>query len=56
MRQTFWVTEQNLKNPLRPIRLCPVLISDAFDSNAEEAWVCITSYLDQKAGCCFFFF
>lgn len=54
VRQSFRVTEQNLKNPLRPILLCPVLISDAFDSIAEEAWVYITGYLDQKAG--FFFF
>lgn len=45
----FWATEQNVRKPLRLVPLCPLLISDAFDCNAEKAQVCIAGYLNPKA-------
>lgn len=32
---------------IRPVLLCPGLILGAFDSNAEEAWVCSSDYVAQ---------
>lgn len=34
---------------IRPVLLCPGLILGAFDSNAEEAWVCSSDYVAQDA-------